>query len=151
LSCAPSVAVVSNLQAAILSPCGRGLGLGSLLVGCTSNWPPHQSAKPTASPQGEAPRSDDEVASYSLGLLLVCTRNWAGGAWPRPYRIRSCYCRGEAMPRPHHWRVQVKRLLGHGRTHRCAPTWKACLFCRGGIHPARCTQASREAFRRPAV
>ena len=35
--------------------------------------------------------------------------------------------------------------------HRCAPTWKACLFCRGGIHPARCTQASREAFRRPAA
>ena len=104
----------------------------------------------------------------------MCARNWAGGAWPRPYNIcevcavgaRPCFartiaacrssccwdtgahtgarlykalqrgfmtdgcgragcipplqrrphllCRGEAMPRPHHCRVQVKRAVHVG-------------------------------------
>ena len=45
LPCAPSVAVVSGLEMAVLSPCGRGLGMCSLLVVCTRNWPPHQSLR----------------------------------------------------------------------------------------------------------
>ena len=44
LSCAPSVAVVSGLEVAVLSPCRRGMGLRSLLVVCTRNRPPHQAS-----------------------------------------------------------------------------------------------------------
>ena len=44
LSCAPSVAVVSGLQMAVLSPCVRGLGSCALWIVCTRNRPPHQSA-----------------------------------------------------------------------------------------------------------